>query len=126
MFTVNSKVTRTVSTVYFHNTTSSYHPMAINLLYHNRFIYLVFHNTTTLLPISTLPYFTLPKLGTKPPTDPVFSMLWFWGATWLIWVKVFKNGPSRICGRQPLKTFSNGCLPQILLGPFLNTLIHMS
>ena len=37
------------------------------------------------------------------------------------WVKVFKNGPSKICGRQPLKVFK-GYLPQILLGPFLNTL----
>ena len=39
--------------------------------------------------------------------------------------KVFKNGPSEICGRQPLKNlkchfkFFKGCLPQILLGPFL-------
>ena len=31
-------------------------------------------------------------------------------------VKVFKNGPSKICGRQPLKS---------LLGPFLNILFHM-
>ena len=31
--------------------------------------------------------------------------------------KVFKNGPSKICGRQPLK--------KILLGPFLNTLLHI-
>ena len=37
------------------------------------------------------------------------------------WDKVFKNGPSKICGRQPLKKLK-GCLPQILLGPFLNTL----
>ena len=37
--------------------------------------------------------------------------------------KVFKNGPSRICGRQPLKNLKGygllfkifkGCLPQIL------------
>ena len=50
--------------------------------------------------------------------------------------KVFKNGPSKICGRQPFKKFEEvwsalgrphpfkyfkGCLPQILLGPFLNT-----
>ena len=35
---------------------------------------------------------------------------------------VLKNGPSKICGRQPLK----GCLPQILRGPFVNTLIHFS
>ena len=52
-----------------------------------------------------------------------------------IWVKVFRNGASKICGRQPLKTFKwsrpyhmkffKGCLPQILLGPFLNTLTHI-
>ena len=33
-----------------------------------------------------------------------------------IWDKIFKNGPSKICVRQPLK---------ILLGPFLNTLSHI-
>ena len=48
--------------------------------------------------------------------------------------KVFTNGPSKICGRQPLKKlkgygpftfkFFKGCLPQILLGPFLNDLFH--
>ena len=40
--------------------------------------------------------------------------------------KVFKNGPSKICGRQPLKNlgrpypfnFFKGCIPQILLDPF--------
>ena len=31
--------------------------------------------------------------------------------------KVFKNGPSKISGRKPSK---------ILLGPFLNTLSHLS
>ena len=36
--------------------------------------------------------------------------------------KVFKNGSSKICRRQPLK----GCLPQILLGPFLNTYSYLS
>ena len=55
-----------------------------------------------------------------------------------IWVKVFKNGSSKIFGRQPLKNlqwyglpsrpyyfkFFKGCLPQILLGSFLNTLTH--
>ena len=55
-----------------------------------------------------------------------------------IWVKVFKNGPSKTCGRQPLKIrsdmvclsrsyhfkFFKGCLQQTLLGPFLNTLTH--
>ena len=49
------------------------------------------------------------------------------------WDKVFKNGPSEICGRQPLENlkgygllkFFKGCLPQILLGPFLNTLSQM-
>ena len=58
----------------------------------------------------------------------------------LIWNKVFKNGPSRICGRQQrqnlkgyglLRTgytpfrFFKGCLRQILLEPFLNTLSHI-
>ena len=41
--------------------------------------------------------------------------------------KVFKNGPGNICGRQHLRVPSNffkGYLPQILLGPFLNTLTH--
>ena len=59
-----------------------------------------------------------------------------------IWDKVFKNGASEICGRQPLKnlkryglpkqtsrpylfTFFKGCLPQISLAPFLNTLPHI-
>ena len=46
-----------------------------------------------------------------------------------IWIKVFKNGPSKICGRQPLKNFKwyglLSCIPQILLGPFLNTFNHM-
>ena len=54
------------------------------------------------------------------------------------WDKVLKNGPSKICGRQPLKNFKGyglpypyglpqriGCLPQILLGPFLNTLSQL-
>ena len=48
------------------------------------------------------------------------------------WIKVFKNGPSKICGRQPLKNmksyhykFFKGCLPQILVGPFLNALTQM-
>ena len=53
--------------------------------------------------------------------------------------KVFKNGPSKIYGRQPLKNLKGygllkptislqifeGCRPQILLGPFLITLFHM-
>ena len=55
-----------------------------------------------------------------------------------IWVKVFKNGSSKICGRHYLKKLGilfrqtislqicKGFLPQILLGPFLNTLIHFS
>ena len=46
-----------------------------------------------------------------------------------IGVKVFKNESSKICGRQPLKNclsgpysfkFFKGCLPQVLLGSFLN------
>ena len=46
---------------------------------------------------------------------------------------MFKNGPSKICERQRVKNLRGvislqifkGCLPQILLGPFLNTLPHM-
>ena len=41
-----------------------------------------------------------------------------------IWDKVFKNRPSKICGRHPFKFFK-GCPPQILPGPFLNTLPHI-
>ena len=55
------------------------------------------------------------------------------------WNKVFKNGPTKIFGRQRLKNlkdmvclswpypfkFCKGCLPQILLGPFLNTWSEM-
>ena len=50
------------------------------------------------------------------------------------WDKAFKNGPSKICGRQPLKhlkrygllfKYFKTCLPQTSLGPFLNTLSHM-
>ena len=55
-------------------------------------------------------------------------------ASMVKWDKVFKNRPSKICGSQPLKNFkgytslpkvdhtTKGCVPQILLGPFLNTL----
>ena len=53
-----------------------------------------------------------------------------------MWDKVFKNGPSEICGRQPLKNifclsrpyhfkFFKGRLPQISLGPLLNTFSEM-
>ena len=48
-----------------------------------------------------------------------------------IWDKVFKNGPSKIRGRQPVLgrvypfKFFKGCLPQILLGPLLNTFSHI-
>ena len=48
-----------------------------------------------------------------------------------MWDKVFKNGPSKNCGRQPLKNlkgypfkFFKGCLPLFLLGPFMNALSH--
>ena len=57
----------------------------------------------------------------------------------VIWDKVFKNGPSKIYGKQPLKNLKRyghlsrpyhfkifkGCLPQITRGPLLNTLSHM-
>ena len=56
-----------------------------------------------------------------------------------IWDKVFKNGPNKVCRRQSLKNlkgygllkqtislqFFKGCLQQVLLGPFLNTLSHL-
>ena len=52
---------------------------------------------------------------------------------WHKWDKVFKNGPREVCRRQPLKNlkwyhfkFFKGCLPQISLGPFLNTLSQIS
>ena len=50
-------------------------------------------------------------------------------------VKVFKDGPSKMFGRQPLKKFEDrpyhlnyfkGCLPQILVTPCLNTLTQMT
>ena len=57
----------------------------------------------------------------------------------IIWAKVFKNGASKIHERQPLKNLKDmvclgrpyhfkvfgGCISQILLGPFLNTLTHL-
>ena len=75
-----------------------------------------------------------------------FIYIKFLVRTWLfvllktdIWDKVFKNGPSKICGWQPFKIlkgyglfkqtishkFFKVCLPQVLLGPFLNTLFHL-
>ena len=56
-----------------------------------------------------------------------------------IWATVFKNGLSKLYGRQPLKNlkfrilnvfkihfnFLKVSLSQILLGPFLNTLTHI-
>ena len=57
----------------------------------------------------------------------------------IIWDKVFKNGPSKICGGHPIKNLKGyglvsrtypfklfkGCLLHILLDPFLNTLFHI-
>ena len=65
-------------------------------------------------------------------------LIFYWYRKWNIWVRVFKNGPSKISGRHPLKNLKGyglpqqtislqifkGRLPQILLGPFLNTLSH--
>ena len=40
------------------------------------------------------------------------------------WDKVFKNGPSETCERQPYHfKFFEGCFPRISLGHFLNTLL---
>ena len=48
------------------------------------------------------------------------------GIASMIWDKVFNNGSSKICGRQPLKNLKwYGLLKQILHGPFLNTLSHI-
>ena len=41
------------------------------------------------------------------------------------WAKAFKNGPSKICGQTISLQIFKGCIPQILLGPFLNTLAHL-
>ena len=45
------------------------------------------------------------------------------------WDRVFKNGPSKLCGREPLKIWRGGrfkdCLPQVLFGPFLNTVYQI-
>ena len=50
----------------------------------------------------------------------------------MIGVKLFKNGPSKICARHIACLsrpdhfrFFKGCPPNILLGPFLNTLSHI-
>ena len=49
----------------------------------------------------------------------------------MIWVNVFKNGLCKTCERHPLKfepyhfNFFKGCLSQILLGQFLNSLSQM-
>ena len=68
------------------------------------------------------------------PQGPISCPLLF-----LVWGKVFKNAPSKTCGRQPLRnlkwysppqqtkslTIFKGRLPQILLGSFLNTLPNL-
>ena len=38
-----------------------------------------------------------------------------------IWDKLFKNGPSKICGRQPLKSFTWSILEYIV--PFISQLL---
>ena len=67
------------------------------------------------------------------------SIKLFCNFLYFIWDKVFTNGRSKICGREPLKNlkwcsllgrpyhfkFFKGFLLQILLGPFFNTLFHM-
>ena len=47
-----------------------------------------------------------------------------------MWFKAFKNGPNKICGKQPLKKLKWHGLPKqttskIFLGPFLNTLTRI-
>ena len=47
-------------------------------------------------------------------------------STYVIWDRVFKNGPSKIClNRSYYFKFFKGSLPQILFGPFLNTLSYL-
>ena len=57
----------------------------------------------------------------------------FFPCKWQLSIQVFKSRPSKICGRHSLKNlkgqaipfnFFKSCLPQILLGPFLNTELH--
>ena len=77
--------------------------------------------------------------GRKPPREQIWKIHIINRVQQIVtykWDKVFKNGPNKICGRQPLKIrrnivclnrsylfkFIKGCLPQILFGPFLNTL----
>ena len=45
---------------------------------------------------------------------------YWWKWMCLIWIKVFKNGPSKICGRRPLKNLKWYCLPT----NFLKALFH--
>ena len=53
---------------------------------------------------------------------------------YVMWIKVFKNGPSKTCGRHPLKNwkwyghfkFFKGCPSLILLVLFLNTLTYIT
>ena len=43
---------------------------------------------------------------------------------WNIWVKVFKNGPSKICGRQSLKNLKRYALPKQTTEKFLKATFH--
>ena len=81
---------------------------------------------------SRFKHFTCPLLNT-------LFHLWNLILTYETWDKVFKNGPSKIRGEQPLKNlkwyglphrpyhleFFKGCPPEILLDSFLNNLPHM-
>ena len=54
-----------------------------------------------------------------------------WNLPRTIWLKVFQNEPSNICGRQPLKNLKWYDLLMLLssrnfIGPFLNTLTHIT
>ena len=83
-------------------------------------LYLMSKNTNN-VQIKTDPNY-LKDFNGKGFTMSVFTMM--------KWDKVFENGPSKICRRQPLKNlkwfkFLECCLPQVLLDPFLNTLSQM-
>ena len=38
-------------------------------------------------------------------SQSIFSLCYHLREVWLVWIKVFKNRPIKVCGRQPLKNF---------------------
>ena len=89
--------------------------------------------------ILSSPVFTLSHYQRLSPSEISDATRTGYESSQNIWVKVFKNGSSKSYCRQPLKNlkwyglpcynitwiYFKCCLPQILLGPFLNTLTHI-